>query len=54
MWPGNSKSNDWDRSAFNAKDEVALTSSIKVDPLLKSLRQNPRYIELLKKMRLPL
>jgi hypothetical protein len=28
-------------------------ADIKVDPLMKSLRQDPRYAEILKKMRLP-
>jgi hypothetical protein len=27
--------------------------NLKIDPLLKSLRQDPRYAELLSKMRLP-
>jgi hypothetical protein len=33
---GNSKSDDWDSSAFNPKERSALTSSIKVDPLLSA------------------
>jgi serine/threonine protein kinase/predicted Zn-dependent protease len=46
------KALEWLDRAYQQHDS-GLTD-LKADPLLKSLRQNPRYIELLKKMRLPL
>jgi predicted Zn-dependent protease len=48
------KALDWLERAYQQHDAGLIF--LKVDPLLNSLRQNPRYIyiELLKKMRLPL
>ncbi len=45
------KSFDWLERAYKQRDG-GLTE-IKNDPLLKNLRHDPRYTELLKKMRLP-
>jgi tetratricopeptide (TPR) repeat protein len=42
----------WLDRAYNQHDPGLV--GLKVEPLLKSLHQDPRYIELLKKMRLPL
>ena len=41
----------WLNRAYQQRDSVM--RSLKIDPLLKSLRQDPRYIDLLKRMRLP-
>jgi len=46
------KALEWLDRAYQQHDSGLI--DLKVDPLLKGLRQNPRYIELLKKMRLPL
>jgi TolB-like protein/DNA-binding winged helix-turn-helix (wHTH) protein/Tfp pilus assembly protein PilF len=45
------KAFEWLDRAYQHRDGGLL--SLKIDPLLKSLRQDPRYSELLKKMRLP-
>jgi hypothetical protein len=45
------KSFQWLERAYNQRDPGL--PSIKVDPLLKNLRHDPRYIEFVKKMRLP-
>ncbi|HVI08404.1 MAG TPA: winged helix-turn-helix domain-containing protein, partial [Candidatus Binatia bacterium] len=45
------KSFEWLERAYKQRD--AGLPSIKVDPLLKNLRHDPRYIEFLKRMRLP-
>ena len=42
----------WLNRAYEQRDSGM--RNLKIDPLLKSLRQDPRYAELLKKMRLPL
>ena len=41
----------WLERAFQQRDPG--TAELKTGPLMKSLRQDPRYAELLKKMRLP-
>ena len=41
----------WLNRAYQQRDSGM--RSLKIDPLLKSLRQDPRYIDLLKRMRLP-
>jgi hypothetical protein len=41
----------WLNRAYQQRDSGM--RSLKIDPLLKSLRQNPRYVDLLKRMRLP-
>jgi len=45
------KSFEWLERAYKQRDPGV--SSVKADPLLKNLRHDPRYFELLKKMRLP-
>jgi hypothetical protein len=45
------KSFEWLEHAYNQRDGGLL--EIKTDPLLKNLRHDPRYTDLLKKMRLP-
>jgi TolB-like protein/Tfp pilus assembly protein PilF len=45
------KSFEWLERAYKQRDGGL--SAIKTDPLLKNLRHDPRYTELLKKMRLP-
>jgi tetratricopeptide (TPR) repeat protein len=45
------KSFAWLERAYKQRDPGV--SSVKADPLLKNLRHDPRYFELLKKMRLP-
>jgi TolB-like protein/DNA-binding winged helix-turn-helix (wHTH) protein/Flp pilus assembly protein TadD len=45
------KSFEWLQRAYNQRD--AGLPEIKTDPLLKTLRHDPRYIELLKKLHLP-
>ena len=45
------KSFEWLQRAYKQRDPGL--PSIKVDPLLKNLRHDPRYTEFLKKMRLP-
>jgi TolB-like protein/DNA-binding winged helix-turn-helix (wHTH) protein/Tfp pilus assembly protein PilF len=45
------KSFQWLERAYNQRDPGL--PSIKVDPLLKNLRHDPRYTEFVKKMRLP-
>lgn len=45
------KSFQWLERAYNQRDPGL--PSIKVDPLLKNLRHDPRHIEFVKKMRLP-
>ena len=45
------KSFEWLERAYKQRD--AGLPSIKVDPLLKNLRHDPRYTEFLKRMRLP-
>ena len=41
----------WLNRAYQQRDSGM--RSLKIDPLLKSLWQDPRYIDLLKRMRLP-
>ena len=45
------KTFEWLNHAYQQRDSGL--RSLKIDPLLKSLRQDPRYTELLKKLRLP-
>ena len=45
------KTFEWLNRAYQQRDSGL--RNMKIDPLLKSLRRDPRYIELLKKMRLP-
>ncbi len=45
------KSFEWLERAYKQRDGGL--SGIKTDPLFKNLRHDPRYTELLKKMRLP-
>jgi hypothetical protein len=45
------KSFEWLERAYKQRDSGL--ADIKVDPLMKSLRQDSRYAEILKKMRLP-
>jgi TolB-like protein/DNA-binding winged helix-turn-helix (wHTH) protein/tetratricopeptide (TPR) repeat protein len=45
------KAFEWLERAYKQRDPGV--SSVKADPLLKNLRHDPRYFELLKKMRLP-
>ena len=46
------KALEWLGRAYENRDSGLI--DVKIDPLLTPLRQNPRYIEVLKKMRLPL
>jgi hypothetical protein len=45
------KSFEWLERAYQQRD--AGLSDIKIDPLLENLHHDPRYAEILKKMRLP-
>lgn len=45
------KSFEWIEHAYKQRD--AGLTGIKADPLLKNLRHDPRYADLLKRMRLP-
>jgi tetratricopeptide (TPR) repeat protein len=45
------KAFEWLDRAYRQRDPG--TPELKIGPLMKSLRQDPRYAELLKKMRLP-
>jgi len=46
------KSFEWLQRAYKQRD--AGLPDIKVDPLLKNLRHDPRYTQLLQEMRLPI
>jgi len=46
------KSFEWLQTAYKQRDSGL--PNIKTDPLLKTLRHDSRYTELLKKMRLPI